>query len=327
MGGVCYRDAPAGDGWERPAPTHPRYRELAQEYGYEGVGQVRILIVALDYKCSIGHPQTNVEACELTCPEDAINFKNYALACGVQNSNITVLLNEDATLTNVKKQLRAIGHSCGPEDFFIFYFSGHGDTVPDEDDDEKDNADEAYVLIADNGSVHCPKSYLVDDEFASILMASVHKETQILIVSDCCHSGTIADLDNSWWKEKGFERVMSISGCRDAEESIDTGHGGVLTGSLLLAASTLHHAKLEHFSVGKMYNIIRKLDRDVFGSEMREQHIQYQCMEDQTPDMMAWPLLLPEDTDWRSPLNAMSRSKAKMEAFAIKHHLSIHGAD
>jgi hypothetical protein len=57
---------------------------------------------------------------------------------------------------------------------------------------------------------------LRDDDFAKLVTGSVHADTNVLILADCCHSGTVADLNKPLWQ--GY-RVASISGCTDKQTS------------------------------------------------------------------------------------------------------------
>merc|ERR550537_1052461 len=90
--------------------------------------------------------------------------------------------------------IREIGSRTNDDDMFIFFYAGHGDSVIDLDGDEDDGKDEAFVLL-DNFGFGSESTYLVDDEFAECLATSFSLNTRILIFTDCCHSGTIADLD------------------------------------------------------------------------------------------------------------------------------------
>merc|ERR1719409_692310 len=70
--------------------------------------------------------------------------------------------------------------------------------------------------------------WLIDDDLVDIIKRSFNTECRILLLFDCCHSGTMADIDCHRWDHK----ICSISACCDDEEDADPGKGGLLTISL-----------------------------------------------------------------------------------------------
>ena len=70
---------------------------------------------------------------------------------------------------------------------------------------------------------------------------SRHKDTfvpegvRILCINDCCHSGTICDIDSFMYTHD----IYSISAALDHEEAEDVGEGGVLSCALRRAVRTL----------------------------------------------------------------------------------------
>jgi len=173
-----------------------------------------------------------------------------AQACGVKD--ITEIKNEQCEPQRVVDTIFQVGQRCAPNDTFVFYYTGHGDSLPDQDGDEIDGTDEALCTVI-NGQ--CGQwTYLRDDDFSNALGTYV-KATNVICVMDCCHSGTITDLDKPCWNGK---KAVQISGCRDSEESVATGFGGLMTRALATGAKgltgrtgscahvynqALHHAK------------------------------------------------------------------------------------
>jgi len=61
--------------------------------------------------------------------EDALAIKNMFInAYGFPRDNVRVLINGEATQTNIKKELQTLVKSVGPNDRVVFYFAGHGQT-------------------------------------------------------------------------------------------------------------------------------------------------------------------------------------------------------
>ena len=144
----------------------------------------------------------------------------------------------------------------------FFHFSGHGSQEPDENGDEVDGMDETIV----------PTDYktagmITDDEIQDEFLRKVPVGNRVLSIMDCCHSGTVMDLPyycvpHKDRKNKEVEMVgdessknnrvdcdaLMISGCEDAQTSIDCGAigeafmeladtnaGGALTAAFLVA--------------------------------------------------------------------------------------------
>jgi hypothetical protein len=238
--------------------------------------QIHMLILALDYP-GTGH--------ELTCTEDGNNMFKLAKRCGVQD--IVKLWNNEAHYEAVERAIRDMGKRCDTGDYFVFNYSGHGANVQDKDGDEEDGQDEALCLVTPDGKLDFER-FMTDDDFARIITESVERDVNILIMCDCCHSGTIGDFENEEWD--GF-RALSMSGCKDSQTSGDTGRGGIWTHSLLLAIEELHDEGEDDYSIGQLYNIQLDKDDEVFNSK---QDIQIKWTSDLGgPEDMAWPFVPP----------------------------------
>ncbi len=98
---------------------------------------------------------------------------------------VSTLLNKDATGDEIRKRIGALVTSAQPGDTIVVQFSGHGSFVPDLDGDEPDGTDEC-ICPCDPGH-----GYITDDELF-VLFAAGKSGVQIVMISDSCHSGTIA---------------------------------------------------------------------------------------------------------------------------------------
>merc|ERR1712032_1492377 len=172
---------------------------------------------------------------------------------------------------------------------FVFFYSGHGNPMPDQDGDEEDGSDEAMCLPREDGTCD-PDSWLRDDDFS----AAVAKITagQKLMILDCCHSGSMLDFTKPIWEG---QQAIAIVGCKDAEESAAMGggtRGGAFTKSLNAAVRT--QGKEEDVSVGHIYNCILEYSPS-FIPQGHEQNITISCAPGTSPDTMHWPLYTPEE--------------------------------
>jgi len=123
--------------------------------------------------------------------------------------------------------LQWIVSGANANDHLFVHYSGHGTGTHDWSGDEADRRDEAW----------CPVDYstsglIIDDHIRSILEPC---GANVMVVSDCCHSGTILDLRFNF-KQTGHYNVaiaqnpkyrnqsnlcLCLSGCLDSQTSAD----------------------------------------------------------------------------------------------------------
>lgn len=143
--------------------------------------------------------------------------------CGYKVGNVQVLLDENATLENIRKALERIISDSKEEDSVLIYFSGHGGLF-------KDPSMYSAILPVDFLPSDSENSCFSDKEF-SILLKKI-KARKILVILDACHSGGAVDFkdDNATFQYKfseksadflseGIGRVI-ISSSREEETSM-----------------------------------------------------------------------------------------------------------
>lgn len=124
---------------------------------------------------------------------------------------------------------------------------------------------------------------MVDDDFADTLDEAFDEEVRILVITDCCHSGTIADVDTHDW---GDRRICSFAACRDWEESTDTGRGGVLSKAIDYAVRELAFTKgKKEYSLHQIWKRVQKYAQRLEANQ--EPQMMYVNMD---PRLSAWPL-------------------------------------
>jgi hypothetical protein len=106
------------------------------------------------------------------------------------------------------------------EGSLVLFYTGHGASVTDRSGDEVDGRDE--VMVFDN-------SYILDDELASLLkiyrlpLMRRNPEARTILISDCCHSGTIWDIPDDPDKLAKFPKgVLGISAALDDQTAKQT---------------------------------------------------------------------------------------------------------
>lgn len=196
------------------------------------VGVVRILAVGMNYTECLTDGVS-----PLTGITDSDNFVSACDNAGIQdityltdtNYIANAALGMAPTKEVVLASMKEIGSRCNDDDMFIFFYAGHGENVEDHDGDEDDGKDEAFVLMDSFGN--CDEStFLVDDQFVEALVDYFPPGCRIMIFTDCCHSGTIADLEKDIIKDRA---IVHIAGAQDHQEAADSGHGGAATTAML----------------------------------------------------------------------------------------------
>lgn len=149
------------------------------------------LIVAIsDYPIENGWDETHAaNDCELVIP--------LLKANGYKQNHIRMLLNGQATKANIIKELTSLAQKSKEGDYIYIHFSGHGQQMADDNEDEADGLDEAFIPY-DAYYRYTPGRYegenhLRDDELES-LIDRIRRRTgsdgKMTVVLDACHSGT-----------------------------------------------------------------------------------------------------------------------------------------
>lgn len=248
----------------------------------ETEGKVRMLVIALNYDYHKG--------AELTGISDGDNMMRIADLA--QCEDVTFMRDDVEndnelfpTQENVKAKIKEIAYRCGPEDFFVFFYAGHGVNVKDRPPlDEEDGLDEAFATPGRDYQLE-EKYFFVDDDFSDTLDKSFPEGVRLLVLCDCCHSATIADIDSRHWDH----RILSICAAQDNEESRDTGKGGVLTIAIEAVIKELSFERGQNeYSIqtvfDKMDTKVQKMS-DIQRIEMMHANAD--------PELTPWPLARP----------------------------------
>lgn len=111
--------------------------------------------------------------------------------------NIRALIDREATKANIVAALNQLQQQSRAGDYIYLHFSGHGQQMADDNLDEEDGWDEAFIPY-DAFYKYIPgyyegKNHLRDDELESYLDAirrKVGPSGNVLVVMDACHSAT-----------------------------------------------------------------------------------------------------------------------------------------
>lgn len=105
----------------------------------------------------------------------------------------------------------------------LIYFAGHGTQSLDTDCDEVDGLDECICTINEKGDFGVD---MTDDLLRSVIGPRLRPTTYWVLVTDCCHSGTVSDLKyrlvgRSFLRNLNYEDskgpIVHISACFDSQ--------------------------------------------------------------------------------------------------------------
>ena len=131
-----------------------------------------------------------------TCEQDAIDMQKLALS---QNFKSTfLLLSENATRGAVHAAIVSASEELTSGDMLMLTYSGHGGFVLDKSGDEDDNLDETWCLY---------DAQLLDDELYE-LWGGFEEGVRIIILSDSCHSGTVAKANRDSKSSKDVSKMF-----------------------------------------------------------------------------------------------------------------------
>lgn len=140
---------------------------------------------------------------------DSINVASYMATAGY-----TIFFLHNPTADKFASWLGFFFENVKTE--LLVYYTGHGASIDDDNGDEADGLDEAYVF---------DDSFLRDDKLIDILQARKKTNAKVILLSDCCHSGSIWDIQSES-KSNLPGNVMSLSAARDSQTAKQTSIGG-----------------------------------------------------------------------------------------------------
>lgn len=160
-----------------------------------------VLVGVADYPSS-PLPRTDVDAQRIA---DALRAQVPA-----DRLRMHLLLNGDATRANLDRALAEVARDATERDEFIFFFSGHGGTQPDETNgDEGDGVDETLVLF--DGDI-------TDDELAR-QMDPVKSRMSIVALDSCFSGGFLFDVGNERGRMAMFSSDEDLTSAVPSEEA------------------------------------------------------------------------------------------------------------
>lgn len=130
---------------------------------------------------------------------------------GYLKKDIRTLTNKQATKWAIVTAFRELTTVAGEGDYIYIHFSGHGQQMVDDNGDEPDGLDEAFIPYDAQRryrkNVYEGENHLRDDELGNLLdniRNSVGPDGNVCIVLDACHSAT-----GTRYRKRGYVRGTS----------------------------------------------------------------------------------------------------------------------
>nr|WP_290670340.1 caspase family protein [Ardenticatena sp.] len=173
---------------EATMPEQPQ-RAVDAGTGFEGGGTptptMHALVIGIDE-----YAQPHVPDLQ-GCVADALAVRDMLVRrFGVAPEHITLLTNEAATREGILNAFEQLVARTRPGDRVYVHYSGHGSQMRDVHGDEPDGRDET-IVPHDSRDPEGRVFDITDDELFAFVQRLQAKTSEIVLVFDCCHSGSI----------------------------------------------------------------------------------------------------------------------------------------
>ncbi len=116
------------------------------------------------------------------CAEDAVRLGDSIGATGIMADESIVLTDEQVTVANLERAFLSVASQAGPDDVFIFFYSGHGAHIDNRQ--ELDGRDETIYVF---------DGHITDDQVAG-WFDSVNARLSIIALDSCFSGGFARDV-------------------------------------------------------------------------------------------------------------------------------------
>uniref|UniRef100_A0A7S0EWY7 Peptidase C14 caspase domain-containing protein n=1 Tax=Hanusia phi TaxID=3032 RepID=A0A7S0EWY7_9CRYP len=199
---------------ENPNPTWiellNRMRTILKEKGFTQVPQLSSSKeVAMDSTFQLAAASSSTKALliginyvgqqgELRgCHNDVLQMKDYIAKNGYDPASMRVLMDDGSNMVpnraNILDSIKWLVKDAKSGDCLFMHYSGHGGSMKDDNGDEADGMDETMVPVD-----YASAGQIRDDLIFQELVAPLPQGVKLIVIMDCCHSGTILDLPFSF---------------------------------------------------------------------------------------------------------------------------------
>jgi len=201
---------------------------------------------------------------------------------GFHPKNVTTLIDDQATGQNIRAAIQALIDMIsklpagGPPAQVVVHFSGHGSQIPDQPDgpdhDEDDGLDETWVPY--DSTKQGGEQDIRDDEINS-LVSSICQDGQarLLIVADCCHSGTGA---------RGTTKTRKLN--REVRPTVPSANAVITRkrlpeGAVFLSACRAQEREPEFQDDSKTYGLLTRFLVETLNEEQSVSRLSYDLLQ------------------------------------------------
>lgn len=151
-------------------------------------------------------------------------MKQMLTGCGFSEKNIITLSDRDASYQGILRKIQELIDVIHAGDVVVIYYSGHGNTLSDDNGDEEDQIDEAIApydapkVVAATAN---DQNYIRDDtidKWIRKFTAKLEKDGHLLFIFDSCYSGE-ANRNGRITLSKGGDGFFSESTTRFSEKT------------------------------------------------------------------------------------------------------------
>jgi uncharacterized caspase-like protein len=180
------------------------------------------LLIGIDYKGT----QYKLNG----CINDVKSMTEYLISKKIPSDKILALTDDTdvkPTKINIINSLKKLLNDASSGDQLVFFFSGHGSSIRNPPQKNKEEIDEVLVTLELND--------IIDDDLNAIIQANLKPNVKLFVMFDCCHSGTMLDLKYTYPMVDGNmnvvvdetstgdtkSQVFYIGGSKDEQVSMD----------------------------------------------------------------------------------------------------------
>mmetsp|Transcript_130131 Transcript_130131/g.417577 ORF Transcript_130131/g.417577 Transcript_130131/m.417577 type:complete len:318 (+) Transcript_130131:116-1069(+) len=268
--------------------------------------KVWVCIVSFDYK---GYGCEKHKIPPLSSCSDGERFATLARDSGAEVSSFydraDLRSNGFPQKATILKEWSRIGNAMGPNDVFVFFYSGHGALEKTTDEQRREGKDggktqdDALCFVEPNGK----PNYWRDHDIAQSIYKDFHPDAHLLFVTDCCHSGTVCDLSRRILVGRP---IVHLSAVRDDQEAQDLGDGGAFTCSIV---ETVEHLLREDGDKERDFSVVHLFNscHDRYNYRFANQDFCFEKTAHFDPDTFRWPLVPPHGWSVNDPLDSGPR--------------------
>lgn len=136
------------------------------------------------------------------------------ISLGFKKSDITTLVNQNATFENIQSAFKTLSNITESRDIIYIHFSGHGQQITDLNGDEEDGLDEAWIPFDAQAmfkrGIYEGEHHITDDmlnEWLTSINKKIGNNGNLIVIADACHSGdSTRDIEDEDEQKKEITR-------------------------------------------------------------------------------------------------------------------------